>query len=63
MTNIFGKTTQFVRNVVVELKRVSWPTRRQMVSYTITVLITVAFIAVFFAVVDKLISAAIRLIV
>lgn len=62
MTNIFGRSTKFLQNVVKELKRVSWPTGRQLVNYTITVLITVAFVAVFFALIDLGISKLIRLI-
>lgn len=52
--------TKFLRNVVREMKLVSWPTGRQMVSYTITVLATVAFVAVFFALIDLGISKLIR---
>ncbi|HEX6922664.1 MAG TPA: preprotein translocase subunit SecE [Bacillales bacterium] len=62
MTNIFGQSTRFIQNVIKELKRVSWPTRRQLVSYTITVLITVVFIAVFFALLDLGISKLIQMI-
>ncbi|HEU5140677.1 MAG TPA: preprotein translocase subunit SecE [Bacillales bacterium] len=62
MANIFGQSTRFFQNVIKELKRVSWPTRRQLVSYTITVLVTVAFVAVFFALIDLGVSKLIRMI-
>ncbi|HEX7065076.1 MAG TPA: preprotein translocase subunit SecE [Bacillales bacterium] len=62
MANIFGQSTKFFQNVIRELKRVSWPTRRQLVSYTITVLVTVAFVAVFFALIDLGVSELIRMI-
>lgn len=62
MANIFAQSTKFFQDVIKELKHVSWPTGRQMVSYTITVLITVAFVAVFFALIDLGISKLIRLI-
>ncbi|OZM55888.1 preprotein translocase subunit SecE [Lottiidibacillus patelloidae] len=42
----------FFRNVVKEMKKVSWPTRKELVRYTITVLSTVAFVSVFFWVID-----------
>jgi preprotein translocase subunit SecE len=61
MANIFDKSTRFFQNVVKEMKKVSWPTGRQLVSYTITVLVTVAFVAVYFALVDLGISKVIRL--
>lgn len=60
MANIFDKSTKFIHNVIVELKKVSWPTRRQLVSYTITVLITVVFVAIFFTLLDTGISKVIR---
>lgn len=62
MANIFGKSARFFQNVIKEMKRVTWPTRRQLVSYTITVIITVTFITVFFALLDLGISELLRLI-
>lgn len=38
------------------MKKVTWPKGSDLVSYTITVIATVAFVAVFFAVVDLGIS-------
>jgi preprotein translocase subunit SecE len=42
----------FLRNVVKEMKKVSWPTRKELVRYTTTVLGTVAFVSVFFWAID-----------
>ncbi|MEB1809835.1 MAG: preprotein translocase subunit SecE [Bacillaceae bacterium] len=47
---------------MAELKRVTWPTRKELTRYTLVVLGTVAFISVFFAVVDLGISSLLRLI-
>lgn len=58
MQSVFG----FFRNVVSEMKKVSWPRKKELVRYTITVLVTVAFVSVFFAVVDVGISSLIDLI-
>nr|WP_264184018.1 preprotein translocase subunit SecE [Bacillus shivajii] len=44
------------------MKRVSWPTRNELVRYTGVVIATVAFIAVFFAISDYVISTIIRFI-
>ncbi|WP_096202165.1 preprotein translocase subunit SecE [Bacillus sp. FJAT-45350] len=52
---------QFLREVVQEMKRVSWPTRKELTKYTWVVLGTVFFIAVFFAVADYGISWLVRL--
>lgn len=53
MAGIAQKTGRFFTNVVRELKRVSWPTRKELTKYTITVLTTVIFIVIFFALIDQ----------
>ncbi|WP_163971929.1 preprotein translocase subunit SecE [Oceanobacillus halotolerans] len=50
------KLITFLKNVSREMKKVSWPKGKELTSYTITVISTVAFVAVFFAVVDLGIS-------
>lgn len=42
----------FFKNVVSEMRKVSWPRRKELTRYTIIVLSTVVFVALFFAVVD-----------
>ena len=42
----------FLKNVSREMKKVTWPKGPELVSYTITVIVTVAFVALFFAVID-----------
>ncbi|OKO94191.1 preprotein translocase subunit SecE [Geobacillus proteiniphilus] len=56
------RVTSFLKEVVRELKKVSWPNRKELVNYTAVVLATVAFFTVFFAVVDLGISELIRLV-
>ncbi|MBU8908633.1 preprotein translocase subunit SecE [Desertibacillus haloalkaliphilus] len=53
----FGK---FLQDVVREMKRVSWPTRKELTRYTWIVIGTVFFISVFFAIVDLGISSLVR---
>ncbi|GAQ18364.1 preprotein translocase subunit SecE [Oceanobacillus picturae] len=43
---------KFLRNVSREMKKVSWPKGKELTSYTITVISTVAFVAVFFFLID-----------
>lgn len=52
----------FFRDIGREMKKVSWPKRKELTSYTVTVLATVAFFAMFFGVIDLGISELIRLI-
>ncbi|QDP38871.1 preprotein translocase subunit SecE [Radiobacillus deserti] len=42
----------FFKNVSKEMKKVTWPKGRDLTRYTITVVATVAFVSVFFALVD-----------
>lgn len=46
----------FFKDVSREMKKVSWPKGPELVSYTVTVVVTVAFMAVFFGAVDLGIS-------
>jgi preprotein translocase subunit SecE len=56
------RITKFFSDVAREMKKVSWPKRKELVRYTITVLTTVAFMTVFFAIIDLGISSLIRLV-
>ncbi|MUV38067.1 Protein translocase subunit SecE [Lentibacillus sp. JNUCC-1] len=50
------KLVQFFKNVSREMKKVSWPKGKELFSYTVTVIVTVTFVAIFFGVVDLGIS-------
>jgi preprotein translocase subunit SecE len=56
------RLVNFLRDTVREMKKVSWPKRKELTRYTITVMATVTFCTVFFAVLDLGISKLIRLI-
>jgi preprotein translocase subunit SecE len=53
---------KFFRDVASEMKRVSWPTRKELTRYTWVVIGTVIFITIFFAIIDYGISALVRLV-
>ena len=53
---------EFFRGVSREMKKVSWPKKKELTTYTITVLATVIIMSVFFAVIDLGLSELIRLI-
>ena len=40
--NIFGRFLRFVREIVAELRKVIWPTRKELVTYTSVVVVFVA---------------------
>ena len=62
MAGIFKSSGKFFRNVVTEMKRVSWPTRGELLKYTTIVIATVVILAIFFALIDLGISELLRLI-
>ena len=51
---IFGRVGRFVREVIAELRKVIWPTRNQMVTYTIVVIVFVVFMVALVGVLDLL---------
>ena len=51
-----SKLTGFFKDVVSEMRKVSWPRRKELTRYTIVVLSTVVFMAVYFGLVDLGIS-------
>jgi len=52
---------KFLKDVSREMRKVSWPNQSELVSFTVTVIATVAFVAVFFAVVDLVITQILNL--
>lgn len=42
--NIFQRAGRFYRQVVAELRKVVWPSRKQLTTYTAVVLVFVSFI-------------------
>jgi len=59
----FGSSFSFFADSWAELKKVRWPNRKELTSYSIVVLITVAFVTVYFWLLDIGISSIVELIV
>ncbi|PIF02843.1 MAG: preprotein translocase subunit SecE [Desulfococcus sp.] len=53
---------QFLREVKVELKRVTWPSRKQTIGSTVVVLFVVMVVSLFLGAVDAGLSGLIRLV-
>ena len=49
---LIARTRLFVRQVIVELRRVVWPTRKQVSTYTGVVLVFVTVLSLIVAVLD-----------
>ena len=47
-----GKIKQFLQEVMSEMRKTSWPKSKELTKYTIVVITTVIFLALFFVLVD-----------
>ena len=52
--NIFVRFGRFLREVVAELGKVIWPTRKEMITYTVVVIVFVVFMVALVAGLDVL---------
>ncbi len=58
--NVFTRAVQFLREVKIELKKVTWPTRNQTTGSTLVVIVLVMIISAFLGIVDMGLSGVIR---
>lgn len=56
----FSSTFSFFGESWAELKKVKWPNRKELVSYTIVVVVTVVFVTIYFTLLDLGISSIVR---
>lgn len=55
-----GKISSFLGEVVSEMRKTSWPKSKELTKYTVVVVSTVVFMALFFVLVDLGISKLFR---
>jgi preprotein translocase subunit SecE len=60
--SLAGRIREFWKNVGVEITKVSWPTRDELRSSTIVVIVTVLIVAAFIGVVDRVLNLAVGLV-
>lgn len=58
--NFIEKTVQFLREVKAELKKVTWPSRKQTIGSTAVVIVFVVIISFFLGAVDIILSSILR---
>jgi len=51
-----GRVGKYFRSVIAELKRVAWPNRKEVSTYTTVVLVTVAVVALMVSFFDSILS-------
>lgn len=54
------KAKQFVADVVVEMKKVSWPTVPELRGSTMVVIVTVILVAIFIGFVDRILAFGLK---
>ncbi|MGI6327538.1 MAG: preprotein translocase subunit SecE [Dethiobacteria bacterium] len=57
------KVQRFFHEVRIELKKVNWPSRRELLLFTGIVIIVILIIGVFFWILDSGLTAILRLII
>ncbi len=60
--NFFNRSIEFFREVKVELKKVTWPTRKQTTGTTIVVIIFVFVVAAFLGIFDYSLSKLVQVV-
>ena len=53
---------QFLREVRVELRKVTWPSRKQTIGSTVVVIVLVLIISIFLGLVDEVLSRLVKLV-
>ncbi|MCK9578251.1 preprotein translocase subunit SecE [bacterium] len=57
-----NKIKEFFGDVFAEMKRITWPSRKDNINYTVTVIIFVLISAIFLGITDKLIQEILKLV-
>jgi len=63
MKNPVKKLVQYVKESYVELKKVTWPTRKETVNYTLLVIGISLFVAAFIGIADYILNLGIEQII
>ena len=56
---LFARIGIFSRQVIAELRKVIWPTRKELVTYTWVVIAFVTFMAIYVAILDLIFGKAV----
>lgn len=63
MTAYVKRIQRFFHDVKIELKKVNWPTRRELMTFTSIVVVVILVIGVFFWILDMGFTAILKLII
>ncbi len=57
---MFGSIVKFLKEVLAELKKVTWPSKKELMSSTLVTVVVTFIISIFIGIVDRLLSLATR---
>ena len=60
--SVMGRVRRFIADTISELRRCSWPSRRELLESTVLVVVAMVILALFVAGVDELAMKLIRLV-
>ncbi len=61
--SVIVRFKRFLNDVVIEMKRSSWPDRKTLVSHTIIVIVSVCMLGIYVGISDKFLATLLRLLV
>ena len=56
------KIKKFLKEVLAELRKVTWPTKEELIGSTIVTIVVSLIVAIFVGIVDRILSLAVRVI-
>ncbi|HOF02377.1 MAG TPA: preprotein translocase subunit SecE [Atribacterota bacterium] len=62
ISQVFQKLISFIKEARAELKKVTWPNRKELISSTVVVMITVVLVAIYLGVIDLFFSRIVTMI-
>jgi len=60
---VINKIIEYIKNVYLEMKRVSWPTRSELANSTVIVILVSAFVALLIFVLDRIFTALLGIVI
>ncbi len=55
-----GKIKKFLKEVLAELRKVTWPTKDELIGSTIVTIVVSLIVALFIGIVDRILSLVVR---
>jgi len=60
--NIFNKITEYIKGAIVEMKKVTWPTKKETKNYTILVIAISLAVAIYLGGLDYLFNLLLEIV-